>query len=369
MGKLLRVLAVIFLLLSGVALWLGNHLYGKRELLKGRTQTLENTIITLGAFIENETSEAQPNTYPAKDTSDCTSELIETPTKSEFWNNYQLHLEKQDNPTMNIKARQNELMSYYLINGVTLKVERDLQGNKVTDGKGTMKALLTEMTEKSKEQLNRLNQTRSQLTQIREELINTIEELNKRKAALRQALNEIVQLKENIRQLEEKIAGLEQKIRDLEAEKTALQDKITELEQKITQLEETIKERDDDIVKLKAEIKRLKEITAINRTPGTETPISVKLSPGVKGEVISMNKEWNFVVIKVTDEFITEITNPQDGSFARGVHLMLRRANSKDTFVSKISVTQLKRDEKLAIADIVPEWQQLPVQDGDVVFF
>jgi hypothetical protein len=368
MGKLLRVLAVIFLLLSGVALWLGIYLYGKREILKGRTQKLENTVITLGAFLESESSEAQPNTYPAKDTSDCTSELIETPTKSDFWNNYALHLEKQDNPTMNIKARQNELMSYYLIDGVTLKVTRDLQGMKVTDGKGTMQALLTEMTDKAKEQLNRLNQTRSQLTQIREELITTIEELNKRKSALRQALNEIVQLKENIRQLEEKIAGLEQKIRDLEAEKTALQDKITELGQKITKQEEDIKERDDEIVKLKADIKRLKDLKPTQGT-GDGTPFYGKIGPGVKGEVISLNKEWNFVVIKISDEFIQEITNPQDGSYARGVHLMLRRANSKDAFVSKVSLTQLKRDEKLAIADILLDWQQLPVQEGDIVFF
>jgi uncharacterized phage infection (PIP) family protein YhgE len=231
-----------------------------------------------------------------------------------------------------------------------------------------MANLLNEMTDKAKEQLNRLNQTRQQLRVLREELITTIEELNKRKPALRQALNEIVQLKDKITKLEETIVEKDKKIKDLEAEKTALQDKIAELEQKITKLEDTIKEKDDDIFLLK---KRIKEL--IDATKGAPQPggivVGLKVEPGDKGKIISVNKEWNFVVLQVSDQFLQEITNPQDGSFARGVNLMVKRSDGKDTFVTKVSVMQIKRAEKLAIANILSDWQQLPVQKGDIVFY
>ena len=51
MGKLLRVMVVLMFLLSAGALALGTMLFMKRELLKGRTQKLENTIIALGAIL------------------------------------------------------------------------------------------------------------------------------------------------------------------------------------------------------------------------------------------------------------------------------------------------------------------------------
>lgn len=365
MGKLLRGLAIVLLILSGIALWLGIYLFGKREILKGRTQKLENTFIALGPFIENEPAEVQPNTFPAKDTADCTSEILETPSKSDFWTTYQYQLEQQDRTTLDIGQRKMDLMSYYKIDPVTLQVERNPQGYKITDGKGTMQNLLTEVLDKAKDQLNRLNLTRRQLTLVREELIKTIEELNGRKAGLRQAMNEIVQLKEKIRQLEEEIVGLKKKIKDLEDEKAALQAQIAELEAKIRQLEDTIKEKDAEIKRQEDDIKKLR--LQLAGEPGRGGTVMLeKIEPGEKGKVISVNKEWNFAVIEVTDKFIQEITT-KEGGIAQGVHVLVKRADG--SFVTKVSVMQVKRDQKIAVANILLDWQQQPVRVGDVVFY
>jgi myosin heavy subunit len=367
MGKLLRGLAIVLLLLSGVALWLGIYLFGKREELKGRTVKLETAFINLGPFVENEPAEAQPNTFPAKDTADCTAELMETPTKSDFWSNYQSHLEKQDNSTMDVAQRKTDLMSYYKLSPVDFKIERDAQGYKVTDGKGTMQNLLNEVTDKAKNQLDRLNQTRRQLTLVREELVKTIEELNARKTSLREAMNEIVNLKDTIKKLEEKVAGLEHNIRDLEAEKAAMQATIDEQTAKITQLEGLIQDKDAEIKRLEADNKRLRDIRVRIPDGGPESaPFVEKLQPGQKGRVISVNEKYNFAVIQVTDDFISEVTT-KEGGLAQGVQLLVK--DEKGAFVTKVAVMQINRTDKVAVANNLLDWQQQPLRPGNVVYF
>ena len=52
MAKLLKVLVIILLILSIVALSLGSMLFMKREILKGRTRKLENAVMALATTIE-----------------------------------------------------------------------------------------------------------------------------------------------------------------------------------------------------------------------------------------------------------------------------------------------------------------------------
>ena len=75
MGKLLRVLTVILFILTIGALTMGILLFNRREILKGRTQKLERTLIMLGPTIEAEGAaldETKPD-YPARDIDDTTS--------------------------------------------------------------------------------------------------------------------------------------------------------------------------------------------------------------------------------------------------------------------------------------------------------
>ena len=97
MGKLLKILVVLLLLLSIGALVLGMMLFNKRELLKGRTQKLENAIVALGTAIEAEAPvlEEVPE-FEARDISRVEAEPLDTPDLSPFWDDYKAELEVAD---------------------------------------------------------------------------------------------------------------------------------------------------------------------------------------------------------------------------------------------------------------------------------
>ncbi len=90
MGKFLRALVISFLVFSIAALVLGILLFNRRELLKRRTQVLENKLIELGTTIETAGAEALENDFESRDTSDCQAEIVDTPERSEFWKSYQV---------------------------------------------------------------------------------------------------------------------------------------------------------------------------------------------------------------------------------------------------------------------------------------
>ncbi len=360
MGKLLRILTVFFLLLSIAALVLGGMLFSKREMLKGRTQKLENAVISIAAFLENEVAEPQNNSFAAKDTSDCTAEALDNPERSEFWKKYALNLEKPNLPTMDINQRRAELASYYARDPLTQKILRDEMGYRVVKGKGTMQTVLDDIQAKAEEQLKRLNETRGQLKTVREELAATIEELNTRKVSLRQALAEIVQLKATVVEKDEKIAALNKQVEELQQQKRALEDEIAGNKQKIAKLEDDNKDLQSQVKDLK---KRLAAVQVGEGDPGALEAALVKLEPGVKGRVVAVNTEWNYAVVAFEPSFVSTLP-----AAFRPVDLMVKRGDN-GAFVTKVKVTQVKRDKNLGIVDILTDWQQQPVNEGDTVFY
>ena len=144
MAKLLRFLIVVLLLFSIVSLVLGGMLYVKRELLKGRTQKLEDTVILLATTVEPvaPSVDVVPG-YPARDIGAATAELVESPEQSEFWKSYAHELESIGPETMDLRGKRHQLMRYYRRDPVTLRPIRDpLTGVPLTYGPGTMQEVL-----------------------------------------------------------------------------------------------------------------------------------------------------------------------------------------------------------------------------------
>ena len=372
MGKFLRVLVIFFFLFSAAALTLGILLFLKRELLKGRTQKLEDTVIMLGTTIETEPAviEVKPE-HIARDISPCTAEILDPPEYSSYWNSYSNELELTAPTTMNISAQKKELMTYYLRNPITQEIERDpLTGYPITEGKGTMQQVLDDIIERAENQYGRLNETRQQLIDVREEKIRTIDDLNRRKIELREALNKIVQLEAKIRELESTIVDLESKIRSLESRIVELEAEVADLKQTIVEREETIEEKEQEIAQLQ---KELDNALGDNKTPvGSRI---TKIDSGRKGIVVSVDTQWNFVVFKVTPKLVEEIDHIMDKLIdvesIPNLQFIVRR-NREDgpgDFVTKIRFKQLRKDEDLCIADIMTNWRQIPVKKGDVVWF
>ena len=377
MGKLLRVLTVFFFLLSAGALTLGISLFNRRELLMGRTKQLEEAVIELASYIEDQPSSPKEAPYTERDISDCTPKILVDPERGDFWATYAAHLEEQGLPSVDVGSRRDELKTYYRRSPITLEIEKDEYGLPITTGKGTMHNVLRELIGKAEEQLNRLNATRQQLTDLRQEMVRTVDELNTRKGSLRESLAEGVRLNENIGQLETNVSRLNLQVDELEAAKRDLQDQIGTQKTQITELKEELQEREETITRQREEIKTLraaKPETSIG-TAGTAA-IPRIVSQGPKGSVISINAEWKFVVIELNADFMAEI-NELKAHLAKkdvvgsvpAIELMIRRPGRKGKFVTKARLIQLRSGQNLGVADVLPDWQQLPVQPGDVVFY
>jgi predicted nuclease with TOPRIM domain len=266
-------------------------------------------------------------------------------------------------------------MQYYQLDPVTLQPTRDpTTGLKMTSGPGTMQEILDDQLAKSAAQLARLNETRQQLTDLREELVRSITELNERKGTLRARLKDIVDLNGKIAGLEAKIRQLEGEIDGLKQEKRALETQVADLQGQVDKANQEKADLEELNNKLKKEIKDLREGKGVTPQPtmasGEVIQRIVRMEPGDKGEVLAVNPTWNFVVVKLSDECLGEVFDEQ--GILTPVELYVKRAPAKegkeDKFITKIRLIQASRSQKVGIADILSDWQQAPVQDGDVIF-
>jgi hypothetical protein len=77
--------------------------------------------------------------------------------------------------------------------------------------------------------------------------------------------------------------------------------------------------------------------------------------------VAAVDEKWNFVIIRMSDDFAkTAVPN---------IDLNLRRSTDAAKYVTKVRLTSVKRDQKLAVADILLSWKMAAVQPGDVAFY
>ena len=378
MSKLLKTMVFILLILGSIALAFAWMLFAKKDVILGRTRKLERTLVALGSTIEAEkpVAEATPD-YPAKDISDVTSEELDTPQLSKFWDTYRSELESQDLPTLDLSKKRQELMNYYKIDPATGKPERDSLGNKITTGEGTMQSVLDEVLSKSEEQLNRLNATREQLVSVREELVATITELNKLKRKERLSLKKIDDLNSNISDMENKISALNDKIAELKEEKSGLEDQIAEQKRTIADNEDKLAESDLEIKRLKAELKKYNDLnsntgqhvaTSTTTAKGGTGTFTGQIEPGDKGVVVAVNSEWNFVIVKLNDQFMKELTSDEQAGIPQ-ITVMVKKPGKTKEFVTKAKLIQIKKADKLGIFDMLPDWQQMPVSKGDIIFY
>lgn len=385
MGKFLRVMVVFLFVLAIAALVLGSMLFAKREILKGRTSKFEKTTLALARTLEAEEPQPpeDPPSFPAKDISDCTDEILAEPVESDFWKTYKIELESLDQNIIDLSSRTRDLMSYYKVDPVTHKAERDpITNAKITDGPGTTQGVLDEVLKKAEAQYDRLTATRQALMTLRIELVETVTELNSRKLTLREKLNKIVELnaeimrlngtisslRDDIDDLNSQVSDLEGRITDLEAEKRVLIEEKENLELKNVKLGDIVQE-------LRGEIERLQQIA----NPGGDGPVfaagdgaimrteSLKITPGVAGSVVSVDEKYGFVVLRLSPEFLDELVNTRTDDRFPLVELIIKRGD--ETFVSKVRLSSLRQDRMLAIGDVMKSWQQMPIQVGDDVIF
>jgi hypothetical protein len=379
MGKLLRVLVVFLLMASVAALVLAHILFGRREVLRGRVEAMHRGIVRLARTIEATPVEAPavlPN-FPERDISPATAEEEPTPRRTQFWNNYRVELETIDQPTIDLSARRRELMTLFRV---------DATGLRIIDGQGTLEGVLNDLITRAGEQYTTLTATRQQMRMLREELIAVIQEFNGLKNDLRTEKATVVRV-EGEREEQRRAAETARRERDAERERVRERDmKIVDLEAEVR----TITEEKDtallQVQQLTNEVKVLNEVVAdlqrqlagVGQHGSPESidgPVfgpRVDLPVGEKGSIVSVDQNHMFVVIKLTDAFMEELVEAAAKVQGRipMVELFVERGTGdRRTFVTKIRLTQVKRDSNLAIGEILRDWQQMEILPGDGVFY
>ncbi len=317
MAKLLKVLVVLLLVLSAVALVVEIILVRQREELKGR-----NIMLTRGALQVAKTLEVIP-----ADTN--------------------VDLAARDLPLLQLNEEM--FKHFYQIGADGKKVVEN--GKKKTEGPGTLDAVLKDISGRAELQFVRLNDTRSGLLSTRttlgetsNTLVNTIQDLNQTKDTLKTTENNLDTAKQDIVQKTEKITDLTQKTEALTADVERKKEEVAKLSDKLSDTEAKIEATKRYVEKLQ------KDLESCLRGP------SEGQTPGLQGQVIVVNTNWNFVVMDILPE-------------AKLVPMTDLTVQREDKLVGKVRVSEVIRDRHFAFGEILNDWQQLPIAKGDYVFY
>lgn len=140
---------------------------------------------------------------------------------------------------------------------------------------------------------------------------------------------------------DEQIAKIEEEKKTAGASIPELKAKVDEMTQQVAAIEGEKKTLTDKVKQQEGEIAQLRGVNG-----------KVVLPAGLKGKVLVYEKNWNFVVLDI---------GRKDGAIENGELTVYR--NTK--LVGKVKLTAV--NTRLAIANVLPQWSQLEIREGDTV--
>ena len=379
MGKVLRILVIIILILSVVSLYFANLLFQKRELLTKRNSVLENTVVKLAKTIENEDAEEAASPTVEKDISEVTERELVNPEKQSMLEGYPINIEKQNLAYLDLdnNKMRKQLRSLYIVGPDGKYVNDDLTGKPAIKGSDTMQEILDNMLDRAKVQQANLNKTRHELTNMREKMTSSVEEVNSLKVEGRASKKVVKEKREQVATLEEEKGQLETRTvklthekKELNAELADIQNEVETLNGDKLTLEEdltTLREAYDDLKKRYAGIKNQP-----NTGENTGSAMAGAPSAGDKGKIIEANDELKFAILELSNDAIDELLGAERQNRLPQLEMNVRRPGRQSAageFVTRIKLRQVVRGQNLVVADILSDWQQTAVEKGDVVFF
>ena len=378
MGKTLRVLVFFILILSVVAFIFANLLFSKRELLSKRNRAFEEQFVKLAKTIEVADAADVAALDLQKDVSEVSDREIANPDKESVFETYPVKLEQQNLPTLDFGSteKQLQLRNVYVL-GPDGKYVMDPVDNKPsTKGPGSMQELLDQVLERAKAQQATLNKTRAELQKMREYVTSSVEEINKLKGDGRVTKVELKGEREKVATLTTEKEELTGRVTKLTAEKKELSAELADAKNEVEKLNEDKVTLTEDLAKMREQNEELlKRIRGDGgpRGGGDGNGVAVTaLTAGVKGKVIEANDELKFVIIDFSDDAIAEMLGAERQNSLPQLEMNVRRTGRQSAageFVTRIKLRQAVRGKNYVVADILNDWQQVPVEKGDVVFF
>jgi myosin heavy subunit len=375
MDKALRVLAILILLLAIVAMVFAQMSFDKRQVLLGRNRMFEKYVINVAKTIE--AVDAPEVTAPEvqKDIAEVADREVATPERESLLANYPAKLETQQLKALDYSTddKKRLLRSYYFLDAEGQRVRSTLDGQYKTDGDNTMTVILEEFQTRALAQKSALEKTRSELTKMRELVTSLVNEMNKMKTEWRVTKRELTESRAECAKLKEEKAALEAQIVKLTAEKKELAAEVENEKAETARLNSEVLGLKEEIAKLQKINKELKD--GISRGPKPTGPTQENVAPltaGVKGKIVDANDEYKFVIIELTDSAMVEMLGEERKNALPQYELNIRRAGRQSAsgeFVTRIKLTKAVKGKNLVVAEILTDWQQVPVEKGDVVFF
>ena len=216
-------------------------------------------------------------------------------------------------------------------------------------GPQAMDVPLNKMVAAAQNQLVTLNNTRSELEDTKVTLVKTQEELKDTKTELASAQSKIKEQEGIIEAKNNTISEKETAIRNLETEKSDLMTKVeiakTELLEMQVENEELMDKNDSMETRLVDYEIRLFPDLAKKAIP-----------KGQQGVVAYVNPDWNFLIVKLFPGNVKS-TFPD-------LEFMIYRM---DKLIGKIRVESVV--DNLAVAEIMPDWQQAVPKNGDGILY
>jgi hypothetical protein len=335
MAIFLRILIIFIFLVSGGILYMSIMLFSDREVIKTRTLRLEDSIINIAAFVEDEQK-------PEETAPELNQESV---------------IEEQDLDKVTIDPKAlHTIFKLDLFNDPTGQTiwrdevtklpttqdEEQVLTDRVLDN------LLVDVTaqyERLNETRQRLRETRMALIRTEQELADTQAELERTRQQLEDARQEINRLNDVIRQKDEIIAAKDAEIEDLNNQIAA---KLNEIQG----LKDVIADREAQIVNLEREVQDLRGKL------GTRS-VFTDVEPGPKGVVTQVSDEWRFVIFKVN-------TQEDLNSMKPNVELVVKRGS---TSIGKVRVDRVDEETGDVVGDVLNVWTGQRIRKGDEVIY
>ena len=349
MAKLTKVLTVLLLLLGTAAFALGYMLFQKRELLKVRVVTMQEGLSELASYIDGSQAEPSDSEYTARDIASVQRGAVASVEESEYWAEYKEHLESTDQAPIKINF------------------------STAAQEPGSTSHEVTRLVSAAEAQYANLNETRVQLRGVREELEGAIEDSNVHKQRFREILTLTEELEITVSNAKERVTELEEKVETLNNDKHTLEREVDQKEDRIFSLMEDLTRKEEKIATLEQDNSRSAATVAASR-PKVE--VGGLVEAGEKGEIVSVNNDWNYVILAINNKFLEEITSLQERmaensvvATVPSVNLLVKRGPGYETFVTKAKLSQIHLGDRLAVLDIDHSFRKLDVEVGDVAFY
>ena len=377
MNKVLHVLVYVFLALAGVGLFFEIQLNQQRAVLTDRNRLQEDCLVKLASTVEVSDPAKDSSAEILKDVSPVEARIIDDREMRNVIEDYNAALDQLRNDAT-FKWGENERQQLRTVYATDANGETVMDGSQpLMRGPGTEAELLDRLLESARAQQTRLNTTREALADLRAKLKEQVDEINALKPEARQD-------KVTIEEQKAKIAAVETERDKVKDDLTRTKAQVDELNGEIASKNDEIQRKDEELEAKNEEIAKAKELNEKLRkmlhesiqsrgaasAAGTGTAVA-SIPVGDKGKVVEADNEKMFAIVAFTEEAMKELKGDDLSRPLPCLELGVKRvtaANQVGDVVGRLRLRQEVKGKPYVICDILGDWEQEKMAEGDVVF-